>query len=111
MLKILNLYSGIGGNRRLWGNDYDITAVEIDEDIAKIYKDFYPNDNIIIGDAHDFLLKNFENYDFIWSSPPCPTHSRINTLIVASGKIKPKYIDMKLYYEVIRGNYIFKKLV
>ena len=28
-LKILNLYAGIGGNRKLWGNEHDITAVEL----------------------------------------------------------------------------------
>lgn len=25
-MKILNLYSGIGGNRKLWGNSHSITA-------------------------------------------------------------------------------------
>ena len=32
-MKILNLYAGIGGNRKLWGNEHEITAVELDEDI------------------------------------------------------------------------------
>jgi hypothetical protein len=26
--RILNLFSGIGGNRALWGDDHDITAVD-----------------------------------------------------------------------------------
>ena len=43
-MKILNLYAGIGGNRKLWGNNHEIVAVENDINIAKIYKDFYPND-------------------------------------------------------------------
>jgi len=25
-MKILNLYAGIGGNRKLWGNDHEITS-------------------------------------------------------------------------------------
>jgi len=75
-MRILNLYAGIGGNRKLWGNDHDITAVEYDENIAAIYKDFYPDDNVIIADAHKYLLNHFKEFDFIWSSPPCPTHSR-----------------------------------
>jgi DNA (cytosine-5)-methyltransferase 1 len=64
-MKILNLYSGIGGNRKFWGNEHEITAVEFDESIAKIYKDLYPEDNVIIGDAHQYLLENFKNFDFI----------------------------------------------
>ena len=34
-MKILNLYAGIGGNRLLWGNDHDITAIEYNLEIAK----------------------------------------------------------------------------
>lgn len=37
-MKILNCYAGIGGNRRLWGNEHDITAVELNSEIANIYK-------------------------------------------------------------------------
>jgi hypothetical protein len=36
-LKVLNLYCGIGGNRKLWQN-VDVTAVEYNEEIASIYK-------------------------------------------------------------------------
>jgi len=38
-MKILNLYAGIGGNRSHW-KGHDITAIEIDETIAKIYQEF-----------------------------------------------------------------------
>ena len=79
-MKVLNLYAGIGGNRKLWGNDHDITAVEIDPDIADIYQEFFPNDNCIVGDAHEYLLKHYSEFDFIWSSPPCPSHSRIRKM-------------------------------
>lgn len=51
-MKILNLYAGIGGNRKLWGNEHDITAVELRPEIAAIYHDLYPNDTVIVGDAH-----------------------------------------------------------
>ena len=71
-IKILNLYAGIGGNRKLWGPQ-NVTAVEIDPDIAKIYSELYPEDKVIIGDAHEYLLKHHSEFEFIWSSPPCPT--------------------------------------
>lgn len=44
-MKILNLYCGIGGNRKLWQNG-EVTAVELNESIAKFYGDHYPNDNL-----------------------------------------------------------------
>ena len=85
-MKILNLYAGIGGNRKLWGDEHEITSVEYNEDIAKIYKDFYPKDNVIIADAHTFLQEYFKEYDFIWTSPPCPTHSRMRFKAYCNGK-------------------------
>tara|TARA_R100001082_G_scaffold49903_2_gene26987 strand:+ start:698 stop:1318 length:621 start_codon:yes stop_codon:yes gene_type:complete len=100
-LKILNLYSGIGGNRQLW-KDVEVTSVEINLQIAKIYSDFYPNDNIIIGDAHLYLLENYHKYDFIWSSPPCQSHSSFRqNICVRYRNTKPEYPDMKLYQEII----------
>jgi len=100
-IKVLNLYAGIGGNRKLWEN-VDVTAIEINPQIAKIYQDFFPVDKVIITDAHQYLLEHFEEYDFIWSSPPCPSHSRIrNVAGVGGGKVKPIYADMKLYEEII----------
>jgi len=30
-MKILNLYCGIGGNRKLWPKNANVTAIEIDE--------------------------------------------------------------------------------
>lgn len=96
-MRILNLYAGIGGNRKLWGDEHEITAVENVSEIAKIYQDFFPNDKVIIADAHQYLLEHFEEYDFIWSSPPCPTHSILNNW----ADIPPSFPDMKLYEEII----------
>lgn len=107
-MKILNLYSGIGGNRRLWGNEHEITAVEMDKDIAKIYSHFFPDDNVVIGDVHEYLKEHFAEYDFIWASPPCPSHSRMRLFIVRTENIKPIYPDMKLYEEIIFLKYYFK---
>ena len=101
-MKILNLYAGIGGNRKLWGDEHEITAVELDKNIAKIYKELYPNDTVIIGDAHEFLKEHFLEYDFIWSSPPCQTHSSFRqNICVRYRGTKAEYPDMKLYQEII----------
>lgn len=100
-MKILNLYAGVGGNRKLWSNEHEITAVEYDQSIAAIYKDLYPQDNVIVDDAHEYLITNFKEFDFIWSSPPCPTHSRMNFLLNQKETFTLKYPDMKLYEEII----------
>ena len=98
-MKILNLYAGIGGNRKLWGDEHEIAAVEFEPYIAEAYKELYPNDRVVIADAHQYLIDNMEDFDFIWSSPPCPTHSRMVTAKRRWG-IK-EYPDMRLYQEII----------
>jgi len=107
-IKVLNLYAGIGGNRKLWEN-VDVTAIEINPEIAAIYKDFFPNDKVIVTDAHNYLLEHYEEFDFIWTSPPCPSHSRIRRLPGQNGKThKPIFPDMKLYEEIIFLQHNFK---
>jgi len=97
-MRILNLYAGIGGNRKLWGDDHDITAIEYNNEIAKLYKEYYPGDNVIVADAHQYLIDHvLDGWDFIWASPPCPSHSRINT----DGNHPPRYPELSLYQEII----------
>jgi len=96
--KVLNLYAGIGGNRKLW-SDVDVTAVEWDEDKAEVYRDHFPDDRVVVTDAHEYLLEHFNEYDFIWASPPCPTHSQMRKS-VHQGK-RPVYPDMSLYQEIL----------
>lgn len=105
-MKILNLYAGIGGNRKLWSDEHEITAVEIDPKIAEIYKNLYPNDNVIVGDAHEYLRTNFREFDFIWASPPCPTHSVLQMTRYYDEKLK--FPDMTLYQEIIWLQTFFK---
>jgi DNA (cytosine-5)-methyltransferase 1 len=99
-MRILNLYSGLGGNRKLWKN-VDVTAVEYDEEIARIYHFYFPNDELIIGDAHSYLENNFKNFDFIWSSPPCQSHSKIRMMASKSGSYNAIMPDMNLWAEII----------
>jgi len=100
-LRILNLYCGLGGNRKLWKGDFEITAIEYKQEIADIYKDFFPKDKVIVADAHQYLLDHYKEYDFIWSSPPCPTHSDIRRCGVHAGQYEALYPDMALYQEII----------
>lgn len=97
-IKILNCYCGIGGNRKLWEN-VEVTAVEINPEIAKIYQDFFPEDKVIVGDAHQYLLEHYKEFDFIWSSPPCQSHSVCNHFLKGQGIIR--YPDMGLYQEIL----------
>lgn len=106
-IKVLNLYAGIGGNRKLWKN-VEVTAIENNPEIAKIYQDFFPEDKIIVTDAHQYLLEHFKEFDFIWSSPPCPSHSDIRRMGVDIGRIKPIYPKMELYEEIIFLKHFFK---
>ena len=111
MKKILNLYAGIGGNRKLWNDSVEVTAVEKDESIAKVYGDIFPQDNLVIGDAHQYLLDHYSEYDFIWTSPPCQSHSSFRQNIgVRYRGVKPEYPDMKLYQEIIFLQYNFSGL-
>jgi len=116
-MKILNLYAGIGGNRKLWGDDHEITAIENVPEIAKIYQDFFPKDKVIIADAHKYLLEHYKEFDFIWSSPPCPSHSRLRKNFSCKVGAKPVYPDMKLYEEILllqgyfKGKYVVENVV
>jgi DNA (cytosine-5)-methyltransferase 1 len=106
--KILNLYACLGGNRYKWdevakalGIEIKVTAVELDPELARLYQERFLNDIVIIEDAHQYLLDHYKEFDFIWSSPPCPTHSRVRHSQKNRDNIKPLYPSMILYEEII----------
>ena len=118
--KILNLYACLGGNRYKWdevSDNLEITAVEWDEELAKLYQERFPNDTVIVADAHQYLLDNFKEFDFIWSSPPCPTHSRVRMSQKNTDSFKPMFPDMKLYEEILflehnfKGKYVVENVI
>ena len=107
-MKVLNLYACLGGNRYKWdevakekGIELEVTAVELDDELAKLYQERFPNDKVIVTDAHQYLLEHYKEFDFIWSSPPCPSHSKIRITQKTRSTFKAVYPDMKLYEEII----------
>ena len=105
-IKVLNLYACLGGNRYKWNEvakeanvELEVTAVELDNEAAKLYQERFPNDKVIVADAHQYLLDHYKEFDFIWSSPPCPTHSRFNLSMKTVQKMR--YPNMELYQEII----------
>jgi len=108
-MKVLNLYACLGGNRLLW-NDCEVTAVELDEELARLYQERFPNDTVIVADAHQYLLDHFKEFDFIWSSPPCPSHSRARYWNSSNYDTTTTaiYPDMKLYEEILFLQHYYK---
>jgi DNA (cytosine-5)-methyltransferase 1 len=121
-MKILNLYACLGGNRYKWddvakeaGIEIEVTAVELDPEAARLYQERFPNDVVVIADAHQYLLDHYHEFDFIWSSPPCPTHSRAR--FARQNTTVPVYPDLKLYEEVLlldnyfEGKYVVENVI
>ena len=121
-LNILNLYACLGGNRYKWdevaeqaGIEIEVTAVELDLEAARLYQERFSKDKVIVADAHQYLLDHYKEFDFIWSSPPCPSHSRAR--FARHETTKPNYPDFKLYEEVIfldnyfKGTYVVENVI
>mgnify|MGYP003666705351 FL=1 len=117
-MKILNLYACLGGNRYKWNEvkeDIEVTAVELDTELARLYQERFPNDTVIIADAHQYLLDHYKEFDFIWSSPPCPTHSRAR--FARRNTTEAKFPDLKLYEEILflenwfKGKYVVENVI
>jgi len=117
--KVLNLYACLGGNRYKWDEvtNIEVTSVELDPELAKLYQERFPNDTVIVADAHQYLLDHYKDFDFIWSSPPCPTHSKVRFSQHTKESHIPKYPDMKLYQEILfldnyfKGKYIVENVI
>ena len=117
-MKILNLYACLGGNRYKWNEvkeDIQVTAVELDPEAARLYQERFPNDTVIVADAHQYLLDHYKEFDFIWSSPPCPTHSRAR--FARRNTTEAKFPDLKLYEEILflenwfKGKYVVENVI
>ena len=107
--RILNLYACLGGNRYKWdevADNIEVTAVELDSELARMYQERFPNDTVIVTDAHEYLLNNYKNFDFIWSSPPCPTHSKAR--FARHKTTTSESPEMTLYTDIIFVQNYFK---
>lgn len=95
-MKILNLFAGIGGNRTLWGDEHEIIAVEQNPDVLAIYAERFPYDKLVLEDAYQYLENHIDEFEFIWVSPPCQSHSRLNTT-----RQNMRLPDLRLYAIII----------
>jgi DNA (cytosine-5)-methyltransferase 1 len=115
-MRSLDLFSGIGGNRYKWDN-CEVTAVELDPHLASMYKQRFPQDTVLVEDAHEYLKNYYQEFDFIWTSPPCPSHSRARFGGHAKCNNMAIYPDMKLYEEVLflqhhfDGKYVVENVI
>ena len=113
-MKILNLFAGIGGNRTLWTN-CEVTAIEIDPIIANIYRKRFKDDHVIESDAYEYVTKHLDEFDVIWASPPCQSHTRLNVMAYSNDKV-PKMPDFRLYalitylHRWFKGKYIVENV-
>lgn len=116
-MRVLNLYACLGGNRYKWdevatdaGIELEVTAVELDPELARMYQDRFKNDTVIVTDAHQYLLDHYKEFDFVWSSPPCPTHSRARYWSSSNYDTTTEavYPDMKLYEEILFLQHYYK---
>jgi DNA (cytosine-5)-methyltransferase 1 len=105
-MEVLNLYACLGGNRLLWDN-CNVTAIELDIELCNLYQKRFTKDLVINTDAHEYLLNNYKKFDFIWTSPPCPSHSIVR--FARHKNTKPLYPDFKLYEEIIFLKHYYKK--
>ncbi len=107
-MKYLNLYAGLGGNINLVDDtEHEITNVELESEIAEVLQKRKPNQKVIVADAHQYLLDHADEYDFVWSSTPCQTHTR---MMKATRHKKKRYSDMSLYQEILFLQHFYKGL-
>ena len=105
--KLLHLYAGLGGTTELLDeNIYNITHVELNKDIAAVLQARKPNQLVIVADAHQYLLDYYKEFDIIWSSRPCQTHSRMNKFTRHN---MVRYVDGELFEEIIFLTHYFKE--
>ena len=98
----------------MWPDSWRVTAVEIDERVAAEYARRYPYDDVAVGDAHAFVISRAHEFDAVWTSPPCPTHSRLAVNVAKRKGVEPEP-DPRLWCEVehlqkLGGRYVVENV-
>lgn len=105
-IKLLHLYAGLGGTTELLNEElFEITHVELNEQIAEVLQNRKPNQKVIIADAHQYLLDHYKSFDMVISGIPCQTHSKMNK---ATRHNMVRYPDGRLFEEIIFLRTYFK---
>ena len=114
-MRYLNLESGLGGNVNLIDDsEHEIVNIELDPKIYEVHKFRKPNQTHILGDSSEYLIKNYKSFDFIWTSPPCQTHSKMNK---ATRHNTIRFVDPMLHQRIIflkhwfKGKYIVENVI
>jgi len=63
---------------------------------------------VVVGDALSFLLEHYKEFDIIWVSPECPTHSDIRRVGVHGGIHDAVLPNMDLYQIIIFLTHFFQ---
>jgi hypothetical protein len=67
-MKVLNLYACLGGNRLLWDN-CEVTAVELDPELARLYQERFPNDKVIIAGCTPIFIRPLQRVRLYLEQP------------------------------------------
>ena len=101
VIKVLHTFCGIGGCRKDWPTNIQVTAVEFNEEAAAIYKELFPQDEVIVADAYEYIRLHWNEYDFIWASPSCQSHSKMRFLSSKAGSYDAVLPDPRLWSTII----------
>lgn len=76
-IKFLNTFAGVGGNTELLDRDkFEVTHIELYSKPTRYLEENFPNDIVLRKNAWRYIPENFRDYDIVWASPSCKTHSR-----------------------------------
>ncbi len=109
MLRILDLFCGVGGVARGFqkyllenGIEFEYYAVDINDAILLAHRILNPHSVTLKRDAYSFTDHELRSYDFIWASPPCESHSRLMWIYNKNQPEKWEPPDKKLWQLIER---------